>query len=102
MQLVSTRFISAGTQLVETRQILPLRCPRPDDEPVERIDDRHRRSSGYTEFEPEPENLLAELAPRAAEAEIFAALLEASASFSPPSNGPWRPPPRTPTSSSAP
>ena len=36
---------------------------------------------GYTEFEPEPAKLLAELAPRAAESEIFAALLEGSASF---------------------
>jgi F-type H+-transporting ATPase subunit gamma len=36
---------------------------------------------GYTEFEPEPAKLLAELAPRAAEAEIFAALLEGAASF---------------------
>src|SRR6516225_4739717 len=36
---------------------------------------------GYTEFEPEPEKLLLELAPRALEAEIFAALLEGAASF---------------------
>jgi len=36
---------------------------------------------GYTEFEPEPAKLLAELAPRALEAEIFAALLEGTASF---------------------
>ena len=48
------------------------------------IDDlpRPRRAPvGYTEFEPEPEKLLAELAPRAAESEIFAALLEGAASF---------------------
>ena len=36
---------------------------------------------GYTEFEPEPAKLLEKLAPRALEAEIFAALLEGSASF---------------------
>ena len=36
-------------------------------------------AGGYTEFEPDGETLLAELAPRAAESEIFAALLEGSA-----------------------
>ena len=38
------------------------------------------RADGYTEFEPEAAILLETLAPRAAETEIFAALLEASAS----------------------
>ena len=57
---------------------------------------------GYTEFEPEPEKLLVELAPRALEAEVFAALLEGSRRrSSPPSSGPWRRPPTTRTSSSA-
>ena len=36
--------------------------------------------AGYTEFEPDAAVLLVDLAPRAAETEIFAALLEASAS----------------------
>ena len=36
---------------------------------------------GYTEFEPDAARLLAELAPRAVESEIFTALLEAAASF---------------------
>ena len=36
---------------------------------------------GYTEFEPEPAKLLDKLAPRALEAEIFAALLEGAAAF---------------------
>ena len=36
---------------------------------------------GYTEFEPEVEQLLTELAPRALESEIFTALLEGAASF---------------------
>jgi F-type H+-transporting ATPase subunit gamma len=36
---------------------------------------------GYTEFEPEPAKLLKKLAPRALEAEIFAALLEGAAAF---------------------
>jgi F-type H+-transporting ATPase subunit gamma len=36
---------------------------------------------GYTEFEPEVEQLLIELAPKALESEIFSALLEGAASF---------------------
>ena len=81
VQMVSTRFISAGSQRVETMQMLPL--PLPDEGTATRAPNRRTRRapSGYTEFEPEPEKLLAELAPRAAESEIFAALLEGSASF---------------------
>src|SRR5580698_6026874 len=77
VQLVSTRFISAGTQRVETLQMLPLPLPEENEEAP--ADDP--TLVGYTEFEPEPEKLLAELAPRAVEAEIFAALLEGSAAF---------------------
>jgi F-type H+-transporting ATPase subunit gamma len=81
VQLVSTRFISAGTQKVEMQQMLPL--PLPDEDEVA-ADAEHQPPSnlvGYTEFEPEPAKLLATLAPRAAESEIFAALLEGAASF---------------------
>jgi F-type H+-transporting ATPase subunit gamma len=78
--MVSTRFISAGTQKVDVLQMLPL--PLPDETGREIVIDEDRAGTvGYTEFEPEPEKLLAELAPRAAESEIFAALLEGSASF---------------------
>jgi F-type H+-transporting ATPase subunit gamma len=38
-------------------------------------------AGGYTEFEPDVETLLAQLAPRAVETEIFAAMLEGAASF---------------------
>ena len=83
VQMVSTRFISAGTQRVEVLQMLPL--PLPDeadgDEGIDTLPSAGPGTVGYTEFEPEPEKLLAELAPRAAESEIFAALLEGSASF---------------------
>jgi F-type H+-transporting ATPase subunit gamma len=78
VQMVSTRFISAGTQRVETQQLLPLPLPEPEEgkeSPAE------RGATGYTEFEPDVETLLARLAPRATEAEIFAALLEGSAAF---------------------
>ncbi len=77
VQMVSTRFISAGTQRVERLQMLPL--PMPETE--EATEPEEHPLEGYTEFEPEPEKLLVELAPRALEAEIFAALLEGTASF---------------------
>jgi F-type H+-transporting ATPase subunit gamma len=88
VMIVTTRFLSAGSQQVRTRQLLPLTDPRegaggPDEAP-----DQVATSSegdedvrlGYTEFEPDAATLLETLAPRAAETEIFAALLEASAS----------------------
>jgi len=71
--IVSTRFLSAGTQVVETRQLLPLPEPGGDDE-------RPSTSGGYTEFEPASPELLVELVPRYVEAAVFGALLEASAS----------------------
>jgi F-type H+-transporting ATPase subunit gamma len=79
VEMVSTRFISAGTQRVETLQMLPL--PMPEGEDEESVEQAAPGTVGYTEFEPEPEKLLAVLAPRAAESEIFSALLEGSASF---------------------
>ena len=89
IEMVSTRFISTGTQRVEPLQLLPL--PLPDEVHIEEAEvsamnvtppqDDTTPLEGYTEFEPEPEKLLVELAPRALEAEIFAALLEGSASF---------------------
>jgi F-type H+-transporting ATPase subunit gamma len=82
VQLVSTRFVSAGTQRVETQQLLPLPLPTgaaADGEDVDALPSSG--STGYTEFEPDVETLLATLAPQATEAEIFAALLEGAASF---------------------
>ncbi|HEY1832573.1 MAG TPA: ATP synthase F1 subunit gamma [Acidimicrobiales bacterium] len=83
IQMVSTRFISAGTQRVETQQVLPLPLPTEEEGSEGGIDDltHTEQLHGYTEFEPEPEKLLVELAPRALEAEIFAALLEGTAAF---------------------
>ena len=78
IEMVSTRFISAGTQRVEQLQLLPLPLP----EGAEEVPEQDEGTlEGYTEFEPEPAKLLLELAPRALEAEIFAALLEGAASF---------------------
>jgi F-type H+-transporting ATPase subunit gamma len=83
LQLVSTRYVSAGIQRVETQQLLPLPLPTDEEQDVQAgIDDLPSAGSGgYTEFEPDVETLLAELAPRATESEIFAALLEGTASF---------------------
>ena len=88
--VVSTRFISAGSQKVEVRQLLPLVDPRTPDEKANHEDDTGVSrniaphddpvKAGYTEFEPDAAILLVDLAPRAAETEIFASLLEASAS----------------------
>src|SRR5580698_2311889 len=77
VQMVSTRFISAGTQRVERMQMLPL--PLPEEAAV--VYEEDGTPEGYTEFEPEPAKLLEKLAPRALEAEIFAALLEGAAAF---------------------
>jgi F-type H+-transporting ATPase subunit gamma len=76
--LVSTRFFSAGSQSVETNQLLPLSDPT-----AELVDDEVTSSTleGYTEFEPEASDLLVALAPRALESEIFSALLEGAAAF---------------------
>jgi F-type H+-transporting ATPase subunit gamma len=73
VQLVSTRYESAGRQNVEVRQLLPLPVVA-DREP----DAGSRR--GYTEFEPDVTTLLFRLLPQVLESEVFAALLEASAS----------------------
>ncbi len=82
LQLVSTRYVSAGIQRVEVQQLLPLPLPEEQEAEERGIDDLPSAGSGgYTEFEPDVETLLAELAPRATEAEIFAALLEGTASF---------------------
>jgi F-type H+-transporting ATPase subunit gamma len=78
LEMVSTRFISAGVQRVERTQLLPLPLPEAAEEEAP---PEEGRLEGYTEFEPEPEKLLVGLAPRALEAEIFAALLEGAAAF---------------------
>jgi F-type H+-transporting ATPase subunit gamma len=71
--LVATTFRSSSSQVVESRQLLPLTYEAPE-RPAGEL-------RGYTEFEPEAEQLLAALAPTALESEIFSALLEGAASF---------------------
>ena len=82
VQLVSTRYRSAGVQEVEIRQLLPL--PRPEvvesDEAAVLGGDQASGGQGFYDFEPSPEDLLALLVPRYAEAVLYRALLEASVS----------------------
>ncbi|HET9089131.1 MAG TPA: ATP synthase F1 subunit gamma [Acidimicrobiales bacterium] len=73
--MVSTVFHSSASQSVEVAQLLPLTAP---EAPVE---EAPHKLVGYTEFEPEVEELLFFLAPRALESEIFTALLDGAASF---------------------
>jgi F-type H+-transporting ATPase subunit gamma len=80
VMIVTTRFLSAGSQRVEVRQLLPLVDPRAGATDDEDAPAEAEGPKGYTEFEPDAAILLETLAPRAAETEIFAALLEASAS----------------------
>ncbi len=83
VRLVSTRFVSAGSQVVEVRQLLPLVDPRAghDGDQGEGVAGAPEEArAGFTEFEPDAATLLETLAPVAAETEIFGALLEASAS----------------------
>jgi F-type H+-transporting ATPase subunit gamma len=78
VQLISTRFRSAGVQEVETRQVLPL--PERNAEGDTEAASATSPSGGFFDFEPDPAELLRLLVPRYAEAVIYRALLEASAS----------------------
>jgi F-type H+-transporting ATPase subunit gamma len=73
--LVSMRFRSAGSQVVEVRQLLPVPLPETAE------DAEPNAPEGYTEFEPDAAVLLEELAPAALESEVFTALLEGAAAF---------------------
>lgn len=75
VQVVYTRFVSAGRQEVVVRPLMPL-----DREGFDRGDARPEGPSALYEFEPAPEVLLDRLLPRYAEARVWAALLNAAAS----------------------
>jgi len=77
VELVYTRFVSAGTQEVVLRPLVPL-----GDDVTTGGDGRPGRdgqSAGY-EFEPDPTTILETLVPRYIEARVYAALLNAAAS----------------------
>jgi F-type H+-transporting ATPase subunit gamma len=79
VELVYTRFISAGTQEVVLRPLVPLTA-----ETVSGGDGRPAEGTGGPqaayEFEPDPATILDALLPRYVEARIYAALLNAAAS----------------------
>jgi F-type H+-transporting ATPase subunit gamma len=75
VELFFTQFISAGVQRVTQRRFVPLETD---------VLDAAAAGSGPSadyEFEPGPGEILDRLLPRYAEARLFAALLEGSASF---------------------
>ncbi len=74
VELVYTRFVSAGRQEVVVRPLLPL-----DQEGFEAGEGGEGAAGDY-EFEPNPETILDTLLPRYAEARVYAALLNAAAS----------------------
>ena len=73
VQLAYTRFLSMGSQEVTVDQFMPLEASEIGAEATE-------EAGGGYEFEPEPSEILGRLLPRYAEARLYAALLEASAS----------------------
>lgn len=78
VELVYTRFISAGSQEVVQRPLIPL-----DRATVAGGDGKGVDATGVAadfEFEPDPTSILDELLPRYVEARIYAALLNAAAS----------------------
>jgi F-type H+-transporting ATPase subunit gamma len=73
VELLYTQFLSAGTQRVVNRRFMPL-----EQTAIEAA--APTGPSADYEFEPEPDVILERLLPRYAEARLFAALLDASAS----------------------
>jgi F-type H+-transporting ATPase subunit gamma len=71
VDLVYTRFLSAGSQRVVVRRFLPLELEESEEPQGLRAD---------FEFEPSPDGILDELVPRYVEARLYSALLDASAS----------------------
>jgi F-type H+-transporting ATPase subunit gamma len=66
--LVSTRFLSSGSQRVQSDRMVPMERPE-------------RQGTTVFDFEPGPEEILDRLLPRWLEAELYSALLESAASF---------------------
>jgi F-type H+-transporting ATPase subunit gamma len=75
VELVYTRFVSAGTQEVVRRPLIPL-----ERAVVEGGDGKPETGTSAYEFEPSAEDILGSLLPRYVEARVYAALLNAAAS----------------------
>ena len=76
VELVYTQFLSAGSQRVLSRRLLPVDAAAITDAAG---GGEEGPASGY-EFEPDPEAILQRLLPRYVEGRLFAALLDAAAS----------------------
>jgi F-type H+-transporting ATPase subunit gamma len=75
VELVYTRFVSAGFQEVVQRPLVPL-----EREVLAGGDGKAEAAAAGYEFEPDPTTILDELTPRYVEARVWAALLNAAAS----------------------
>jgi F-type H+-transporting ATPase subunit gamma len=75
IQMVYTRFMSIGSQVVEVRQLVPLAAEELGDQ-----DEPGPGEKTVYEFEPEPEEILDRLVPSWLEAEVLTAMLESAAS----------------------
>ena len=80
VQLVYTRFVSAGTQTVVVERLMPLETADANGAGPAAADPHAGEPKEAYEFEPGPEAILDALLPRYAESRIFAALLNAAAS----------------------
>ena len=81
VELAFTQFLSVGSQRVAVRQFMPLdREALLEAGDAGQGGDGHEGPSAVYEFEPGPAEILETLLPRYAEARLYAALLEASAS----------------------
>ena len=70
VRIVSTKFLTAGSQVVTQQQYLPL----------ERVDGETSGPAADYEYEPSPNAILNTLLPRYAESKLYAALLDSAAS----------------------
>jgi F-type H+-transporting ATPase subunit gamma len=75
VDLVYTRFISAGRQEVTVQRLLPL-----EELPEQQAAEDHNQPPADYEFEPGPDAILETLLPRYTESRVYAALLNAAAS----------------------
>jgi F-type H+-transporting ATPase subunit gamma len=73
VEIIYTRFVSAGIQVVERQTLVPMARPEADTESGGPV------AASY-EFEPSPDTILDLLLPRYVESRVFAALLNAAAS----------------------
>jgi F-type H+-transporting ATPase subunit gamma len=87
VQLIYTEFLSAGSQRVVNRRLLPLDAAamglaaEQQGEAGQAARDAHDGPTADYEYEPDPTEILDALLPRYVEARFFGALLSSSASF---------------------